>query len=394
MQLNRRAILMIAGLTALAVLAVAALLIESSRPPRGVTGPGPSALPPPAAESFGVNVNRLFNDLTFGQSQIDLQLAALQATGATIARSDALWEASEPQAPVNGVHRYDWSFDDRIAGSLAAHGLRWLPIIDYSAGWAQSIRGVDHSPPSSFADYAAYAAAFTKRYGAGGTFWPAHPQLHPLPVNTFEIWNEPDNPEFWRPEPSAAGYARLYIAARDAIKSVDPQARVIVGGLTAPATFLPSMLAAQPALRTRIDGVAIHPYGADPDAVLSSVSAAREALDALGMDSTPLYVTEFGWVTHPAGALDYAPARLRAIYIEQTLAALGHTRCELAAALLYTWVTPMRDLRDREDWYGISPPTGGVTAAMRAFSAGLRAAGPRAPDRSRTSPCAGTIHPR
>ncbi len=374
MRLNRPALLIPAGLAALAVLGLAVILIASSRPHGRVLGPGPRALPPPAVESFGVNVNRLFNDFTFSQSQIDLQLTALQATGATIARSDALWEASEPQAPVDGVHHYDWSFDDRIAGSLAAHGLRWLPIIDYSAGWAQSIRGVDHSPPSSSADYAAYAASFAKRYGAGGTFWRAHPQLRPLPVNTFEIWNEPDNPEFWRPEPSAAGYARLYTAARNAIKSADPQARVIVGGLTAPVTFLPAMLAAQPALRTRIDGVAIHPYGADPDAVLTAVSAARAALDTLGMDSTPLYVTEFGWVTHPAGALDYAPSRLRATYIEQTMAALGHTRCELAVALLYTWVTPMRDLGDLQDWYGISPPAGGVSAAMRAFSAGLRSA--------------------
>ena len=376
MRLNRRAIVVLAVLTGLAV---AAIVIASNRPHRGVAAPGPRALPPPTVESFGVNVNRLFNDFSFSQSQIDRQLAALQATGATLARSDALWEASEPRAPVDGVHHFDWSFDDWIAGSLAAHGLRWLPIIDYSAAWARSILGVDHSPPSSSADYAAYAAAFTRRYGSGGAFWLAHPRLRPLPVSTLEIWNEPDNRVFWTPQPSAAAYARLYIAARDAIKSVDPQARVLVGGLTAPVTFLPAMLAAQPALRTRIDGVAIHPYGADPEAVLSDVSAARSALDSLGMESTPLYVTEFGWVTHPAGALDYAPERLRAIYIEQTVAALGHTRCGLAAALLYTWVTPMLDLRNREDWYGISPPSGGVSAAMRAFSAGLRSAAAGAP---------------
>ena len=81
----------------------------------------------------------------------------MKATGATVARSDAFWEAAEPHAPVNGSHQYDWSFDDRVAGSLAAHGLTWLPIIDYTAPWAQSVSGQDHSPPRSFADYAAYA---------------------------------------------------------------------------------------------------------------------------------------------------------------------------------------------------------------------------------------------
>jgi hypothetical protein len=184
MRLNRRAIVVLAVLTGLAV---AAIVIASNRPHRGVAAPGPRALPPPTVESFGVNVNRLFNDFSFSQSQIDRQLAALQATGATLARSDALWEASEPRAPVDGVHHFDWSFDDWIAGSLAAHGLRWLPIIDYSAAWARSILGVDHSPPSSSADYAAYAAAFTRRYGSGGAFWLAHPRLRPLPVSTLDL---------------------------------------------------------------------------------------------------------------------------------------------------------------------------------------------------------------
>ena len=62
-------------------------------------------------------------------------------------------------APVAGVHHYDWTFDDRIAEALATHSLRWLPIIDYTANWAQSIPGVDHSPPAALGDYAAYAAA-------------------------------------------------------------------------------------------------------------------------------------------------------------------------------------------------------------------------------------------
>ena len=134
-----------------------------------------ACIPAPPSQVFGINVNRLFNDLTYTQAHIDAQLAAVRATGATVARSDALWEAAEPHAPAGGRHRYDWSFDDQIAGSLAAHGLTWLPIIDYTAPWAQSVSGQDHSPPRSDADYAAYAGAFAARYGSGGTFWRAHP---------------------------------------------------------------------------------------------------------------------------------------------------------------------------------------------------------------------------
>jgi hypothetical protein len=345
------------------------------------TGSGPPVKPPAAGIEVGVNVNRLFNDRDHTPRQIAAQLAALRATGARLARSDAQWEASEPTAPTRGAHRYDWRFDDEVAASLAAQGLRWLPIVDYSALWAQSIAGEDHSPPRSFSLYADYAAALAARYGAGGTFWRAHPELTPQPVSTFEIWNEPDNTSFWKPGPNPAAYAALYARARGAIAAVDPAARVIVGGLIHPAPFLQVMLVARPSLRGHIDGVAIHPYGGDPGAVLAAVRSARAELRSLGIGDAPLYVTEFGWTTRPAGSLDYAPARLRTGYISRSLAALGRSGCGLAAIVLYTWITPERDAHDSQDWFGIAPPRGGQSADVQAFAQGLRAArapGPRA----------------
>lgn len=328
--------------------------------------------PPPGSDQFGANVNRLFNDGTYSPVQIDDQLSALSATGATVARSDAFWEASEPTRPSGGRHTFDWSFDDLIAASLAEHHLRWLPILDYSAPWAQSVPGRDHSPPSSVADYAAYAGAFAARYGPDGAFWRSHPQLQALPVQAYEIWNEPDDPAFWSPSPDPARYAELYGAAARAIGAVQPDARVLVGGLTHPAAFLPAMVAADPQLR--IEGVAIHPYGDTPAAVLNNVADARHALDGLGLGSVPLYVTEFGWATRPPGALDGAPERLRPEYLRQTLAGLGASGCGVAASFVYTWVTPEINSRDHEDWFGISPPTGGSSPDVRAFSAGIRAA--------------------
>jgi hypothetical protein len=336
------------------------------------------AQPAPATEQFGASVNLLFNGSTNAPQLITAQLDALSASGASLARSDALWEATEPSAPVAGVHRFDWAFDDRIAGDLAAHGLRWLPILDYSAPWAQSIAGQDHSPPSSSADYASYAGAFAARYGLGGTFWRAHPGLTAEPVATYEIWNEPDNGEFWTPAPDAARYADLYIAAREAIDADDPSAHVIVGGLTHPTSFLPAMLAAQPQLRGHIDGVAIHPYGT-PGIVLAKVRADRATLVALGMALVPLYATEFGWTTTPPGALDYVPAARRPAYISETVDALGHLDCGLAATVLYTWYSPLQNAADSEQWYGIDSLTGAPTADTDAFAQGLRRARAPAP---------------
>lgn len=79
------------------------------------------------------------------------------------------------------------------------------------------------------ADFASFAAALAERYGPGGAFWRARPDLAADPVDTYEIWNEPDVGMFWAPASDPARYADLYLRARDAIKAVDPGARVIVG---------------------------------------------------------------------------------------------------------------------------------------------------------------------
>ncbi len=336
------------------------------------SGTIPASKPAPAGVHPGVNTGLLFNTGAYSLAAIDAQLKALAATGATVARSDAPWEATEPTAPNGKLHTYNWAFDDTIASELAANGLTWLPIIDYSAPWARAIRDQDHSAPDA-QEYADYAGALAARYGPGGSFWQAHPSLPAHPVDTYEIWNEPDSPVFWVPTPNAAAYADLYLRARDAIEAAQPSARVIVGGLTHPATFLPALVSAAPALRHQLDGVAIHPYGATPDAVLENVKTARLTLESLGLGGVPLYVTEFGWTTRPPGALDYLSARLRPGYIEQTMSQLGHTNCGLADVLLYAWVTPERNPSDSQDWFGIHPPGGGTSSDTSAFAQGVRA---------------------
>ncbi len=337
------------------------------------TNPARPGLPAPESQAFGASVNRLFNDFSYSRAQIDAQLAALQATGATVARSDALWEATEPSPPTNGVHHWVWTFDDRIAGDLAQHGLTWLPAIDYSVSWAQSVPGQDHSPPRSDDDYAAYAQAFAARYGVGGTFWQLHPEIPAHPVTTIEVWNEPDNGDFWTPTADPAGYARLYLATRAAVDAVDPAARVIIGGLIAPGTTLPAMVQAEPGLVGHVDGVGIHPYGTPP-VVVSRIREARHTLEGLHMAAVPLYATEFGWTTSPTGAPAYVPPARRTAWIALTLNTLGHLDCGLAASVLYTWVTPQQNPGDSEDWFGIENPDATSTPASEAFATGLRAA--------------------
>ncbi len=372
---RRRRVLLgaVVGAVALGVVLYLAVGTGGSGHGRAVVSRPPLATP--QTQQFGASVNLLFNIGQVSPAEVNGQLAALHATGATIARSDALWERTEPAPPVDGVHHYDWTFDDLIATSLAAHDLRWLPIVDYSPAWAQSIPGQDHSPPRSIGDYAAYARALAARYGADGSFWRLHPELLRLPAQAFEIWNEPDSSVFWVPAPDPALYAELYAAARQAVQAADPTARVLVGGLANGPGFLARMIAADPALRGRIDGVAIHAYGPTPSAVLSSAEGTRRALDAAGLSGVPLYVTEFGWTTSPPGATHYLPAPLRPQYIALSLQGLGRVACsyEIAAVILYTWFSPRGNPADSEQWFGISPAGAGGSRDVTAFTQSVQA---------------------
>lgn len=366
---------------ALVTLAAATLITPigwAATPARASTLAHAAALDSPI--SFGVNTGVMFNSEQYSGSQVDSQVAAVAATGATVVRSDALWEYTETQPPLQPftVHRYNWTLDDQIVTSLAEHGLRWLPIIDYSPQWARAVPSDLHSPPASDSNYAAFAAALASRYGPGGNFWLEYPKIKPAPVVTYEIWNEPDDGVFWQPAPNPAAYATLYTAARNAIKSKQPGATVIVGGLTRPAWFLQAMVASDPGVTGQIDGVAIHPYGSTPAGVFGAVRAARLAMRSSGLASVPMYITEFGWTTHGSGPYSTTAAQ-RPAYISATISTLGHTDCGIAAVLLYAWTTPERNPSNPEDWYGISPPGGGESADTAAFATALAAAQAPAP---------------
>lgn len=318
-------------------------------------------------EMFGVSVNRVFND-DFRPFRWQAPLDAVRDSGIRQARSDAFWMWAEPSAPVDGVHSYDWSRLDAEAGALAQRGLRWLPILDYSALWAASDPSDYHSPPTSNADYAAYAGAFAARYGVGGSFWAEHPELDPLPVTTYEIWNEPNGAWFWRPAPDAAAYADMYLNARAAIKAVDPSATAVVGGLVADASFVEAMYTARPELRGNVDAVGWHPYAPTVAGAIGSVRALRRSLEQLGDRLVPIHLTEVGWPTSGQGRDIVLGEEERAVALEATTEALARSDCGVEAVIPYTWTTPERDATDIEDWYGLRHPDGRPSPSSDAYA--------------------------
>jgi hypothetical protein len=284
------------------------------------------------------------------------QLDAIRNGGLRDVRMEGSWRAVEPDPPDDGDHDYDWSRYDPIVEALAEAGLRWYPILDNAPDWAAN--GDDDPTPraSEIGDFAAFAAAFAERYGRGGEFWADHDSLTPKPVNDYEIWNEENSTTFWPSQADAPErYADLYATSRQAIRALDPQARVVVGGfaLVNPPNvvdeigFLQRMLAHRPGLVGAIDGVGLHPYQATVSDTLIRIAGFRAGIDRLLGPAVPIDVTELGWSTTSV------PESQRAYNLGALAVDLPQSGCNIDRLIVYSWLTRESDPNDPEDWFGI-----------------------------------------
>ena len=322
---------------------------------------------------LGVSVGTLFDAerdfVPGGASQLD----SLGRTGIPVARVDATWHSVEPYGPYPGFAR-NWVAADRIAGALALRHIRWFPILGYATPWSTSVGGIDKAGPANHAYFASYAAGVAQRFGPGGTFWEAHPELPYLPVTAMELWNEPNLRAYWRPEPDAATYASLYLATRSAVREVQPDVKVITGGsspYTQPEAFLRTMFTARPDLAGNLDGVGIHPYAAGPAQVMDVIVSIRQTLRSLGAGGVPIAATELGWPrpNQSPNAAFAIPDATRAGDIGLISDALPVSDCNVDRLLMFTWTTPEANPVEQEDWFGLVHPDGAPTAAAGALAA-------------------------
>jgi hypothetical protein len=319
------------------------------------------------ADWAGVNTQWLFPSLP--ESSWDKHLDLMKRYDVRVARLDAEWKRVEPDAPVHGVHTYNWSFYDKVVTKLAQRGIRWYPVVAYSAPWASKIPGQPRSAPAGNATYAEYASALVKRYGPKGAFWTANPSLPQIPVKQWEIWDEQNGSYFWGGTPDPAAYADLYERSQTAIKAVDPSARVVVGGLIAlhGGDFLAGMMKAKPDLK--FDAVALHAYAATANNALAWIDRVRAYLDWLKQPGVPIEVTEFGWTT--AGAVNVLPTdAIRAQQIPYVMGGAA-ARPNVTRMIIHTW-TSREQFLQTEDWFGMVRPDGTPTESSAKFAWAMR----------------------
>ena len=298
------------------------------------------------------------------------QLAAMKAIGITSIRLDANWDWVQYGGPTS----FDWSQLDQVVKSVRTAGMSLDLIIDGCPPWA-AVAGTsgDASPqPASAARYGQWAAAVAQRYAPQG-------------VNTFEIWNEPNNQVFWQPKPDPAAYTADLKAAYASIKSVDPSAFVLSGGLApenndgtniAPITFLQAMYA--DGARGSFDALGYHPYSypALPSSTQSwsgwsqmsqTSTSLRSVMASNGDGGKQIWITEVG---APSAGPDGVGQAGEANEFTQAIAA-AKASSWVGGCYLYSWKDEGTNKSTDEDWFGLVTASGAKKQAYTAVANAL-----------------------
>jgi hypothetical protein len=259
---------------------------------------------PPEADFFGLNVEQLFYAKFEPSYQWPTYIQRFTGDGVHTARVPAYWDRIEPYAPGGGGHTYYWDQLDQIALQLGQYNVRMILVLAHSPQWASANPNdgnYSSYPPTNAADFAVFARAVASRYGPGGTFWRAHPELPERPPINYEIWNEENHAYYWRPAPDPAGYVRLYNAARAGIEYADPNAHVVVGGVVwnDDAQFIRGIYNAGGSGWSP-DGIALHPYASTVIGTVINMRRVYQTLASMGQ-RPPLYLSELGWVAADPG---------------------------------------------------------------------------------------------
>jgi len=259
-----------------------------------------------ADDDFGVNIE-FYRD---AHEQAD----AIAAAGIRWVRIDLAWSASETEPG-----QYDFRIWDRFLESFEPLGIRVLFILDYGNGLYE-----EGFPPSTEVGRAAFAsfAGTAARHFRGRAAW--------------EIWNEPNLPQYWAGAPDPAAYVALARAAAAKIRREDPGAWILgpsLGGDRFDLPYLEATFAL--GLLDVVDAVSVHPYGAShPEAATAFYDDVRRLIARYSPARTvPVVVSEWGYPVEGLGAEGQADFLLRALEVNR--------KAGIPLTIWYNWQEPI-----------------------------------------------------
>ncbi len=239
---------------------------------------------------YGVNahLNRNFG-LYKTDGEVEKAAQMIRDVGIQCVRVDMAWYAIQPQRD-----SYKWDDYDYLVGISRKYGFELMPILDYSSEWASTGKT---GTGTTWRDWMMYAP-ITKEYA-----WYAYKAVERYKdsIHAWEVWNEPNNTNFWMPKPDPVAYSNLLRQTYLAIKYADPTAVVILGGLTPvpvsdpqPDSFLRVLY--EQGGKAYFDVVGSHPYAGSQEGVpvaLKRLADVRNVMISYGDREKPIWVTEY-----------------------------------------------------------------------------------------------------
>jgi len=149
----------------------------------------------------------------------------------------------------NGIEKtpghYDWQFWDNLVALARQNHIQLIPYVAYTPEWAARDRNdFWKQPPRDPMLYADFMYTIASRYRGR--------------IQSWEIWNEPDNKDYWMG--TADEFATLAVAAAKRIREADPTAVLVLGGMAkGPGEFFRSLIEKHQ-LDRYVDVVAMHAY--------------------------------------------------------------------------------------------------------------------------------------
>lgn len=300
---------------------------------------------PPTCPWMGVNIHFT------GAPALDLDL--IRAAGFGLVRTDLPWDRIEREPGVDHFEGHDALLD-----GLSQRGLGALFILDY--GHRVHTGGRAPSSPAERQAFARFAARAVQRYRGRDVLW--------------EVWNEPNLAQFWKPEPSAADYAALLGDTVSAVRAVDPKCQILAPGSSGfPWGFL-EFLVRGGALR-EVSAVSVHPYrGTPPETVTEDLDRLRELLrgtEAQGAVPQRIVSSEWGYsVRHHGG--ERISEDLQASYLARLMLVCRSRGLE--RSIWYDWANDGLDPAETEHNFGVVRADRSLKPAYHAARTVARAA--------------------
>lgn len=266
-------------------------------------------------------------------SRVERHFAAARAVGSSYLRCAFSWDAIEKEPG-----QFDWTFWDKLVDLAAQNHVGLIPYIAYTPRWsAGEEKEFWKQPPSDPQAYADFMYRIANRYRGRIAAW--------------EIWNEPDNKDYWTG--SVEQFASLVKLAARRIRAADPDAVLVLGGMSYGLSPFLKHLIDQDHLDRYVDVVALHAYPESwsnerAETVFQEwIPAVSEELvrDRSGVD---LWVNEMGYADYR-----YRPNEA-SVYHTQVFYRYEHTRVYQAAMLFKFEVMALASARvSLTGWYRI-----------------------------------------